>query len=215
MDFENARITKADITYNGEIELRLETGCGGVTVYFKLYKLPKILEELRVESFSELEGKYLQITPTDVGEEVEGIRNIFRECEDTLWIKTDNNHYTEELINGVYWDKEKFEKEHPEGLEEYINNHIKREYLKQNEIIDDEEESLFDSLKLIKYSLNKVEEEINELKKDYKTLNIKQENIEEYIEECLKHKNNDFHTTTFKYPYDWDKEMNYDWWRVK
>ena len=79
---ENALITKADLCFgeicgtNGRqfsLKLQLKTTYGGVGVTFNPMKLPQLLEQLGLEKFSELEGTYVQIMDTALGEECKGI----------------------------------------------------------------------------------------------------------------------------------------------
>lgn len=98
---ENALIKYADMYFtdvsgvNGQnfvLELDLRTVYGGVSVFFNPVRLPQLLRHLMLERFSELEGTYVQITATNFGEEVDGIRSILAKDDDE-WFETENNIY--------------------------------------------------------------------------------------------------------------------------
>lgn len=98
---ENALIQKADMVFddisgrngrNFRLSLQLKTTYGGVNVSFNPMRLPQLLEQLELERFSELEGKYIQIPKTDFGETVKGIKSIMAK-KDEEWFKTENDIY--------------------------------------------------------------------------------------------------------------------------
>lgn len=98
---ENALITKADLLFddiggrngrNFKLTLALETIDGGVTVNFNPMRLPQLLEQLGLEKFSALEGTYVQIPKTRIGEQVKGIKSIMAKNNEK-WFKTENHIY--------------------------------------------------------------------------------------------------------------------------
>ena len=98
---ENAMIDKAELLFgdksgaNGrqfQLTLFLKTTYGGVGVSFNPLRLPQLLEQLGLEKFSELEGTYIQIMDTDLGEECKGIRSIMAK-DNEEWFKTENGIY--------------------------------------------------------------------------------------------------------------------------
>ena len=98
---ENALIKKADMFFtdacgqNGRnfvCELSLELVYGGVNVRFNPLRVPQLLEQLGLECFSELEGTYIQVNNTNVGEEVRGIKSIMAKNGEK-WFKTENSIY--------------------------------------------------------------------------------------------------------------------------
>lgn len=100
--FENAKIAEANLKFtdnggkNGQnfvLELRLDTTNGGCYVTFNPLRLPQLLEELKLNSFNDLIGTPVQITPTDFGEECEGIRYFLSDTNDSRWFATENHTY--------------------------------------------------------------------------------------------------------------------------
>ena len=98
---ENALIKKADMFFtdacgkNGRnfvCELSLELAYGDVNVKFNPLRVPQLLEQLGLECFSELEGTYIQVSDTDIGEEVKGIKSIMAK-DSEKWFKTENSIY--------------------------------------------------------------------------------------------------------------------------
>ena len=98
---ENALIEKADMVFgdvggrNGrqfKLTLSLKLRYGGVNVSFNPLRLPQLLEQLGLECFSELEGTYIQIMDTDVGETCKGIKSIMAK-DNEEWFKTENDIY--------------------------------------------------------------------------------------------------------------------------
>ena len=110
---ENAIITNADMVFddiggrNGQqfrLELSLKTSYGGVNVSFNPLRLPKLLKQLNLEKFSELQGTYVQIMDTPLGAECKGIKSILaKDNED--WFKTENNIYFGSNFMEI-WEKE-------------------------------------------------------------------------------------------------------------
>ena len=98
---ENALITNADLLFddiggssgrNFRLTLELKTIYGGVNVSFNPLRLPQLLEQLGLERFNELEGTYIQIPKTRIGEQVTGIKSIMAK-NDEKWFKTENHIY--------------------------------------------------------------------------------------------------------------------------
>lgn len=98
---ENALIEKADMVFedisgtNGrqfELRLFLKLAFGGICVSFNPLRLPKLLEQLGLEKFSELEGTYVQIMDIPFGGECKGIKSIMAK-RDEEWFKTENSIY--------------------------------------------------------------------------------------------------------------------------
>ena len=113
---ENAMIEKADLKFDNNISgqngqqfqltLQLKTAYGGVNVYFNPLRLPQLLKQLGLEKFSELQGTYIQITDTDFGAEVKGIRSIIaRDNEE--WFETENGIYFGSNFMDM-WERELF-----------------------------------------------------------------------------------------------------------
>lgn len=75
-----------------QLTLFLKTTYGGVGVTFNPMRLPQLLEQLGLEKFSELEGTYIQIPITWIGEQVTGIKSIMAK-DDEEWFKTENDIY--------------------------------------------------------------------------------------------------------------------------
>lgn len=98
---ENALITNADLMFgeisgiNGRqfrLKLDLDMKYGGVSVSFNPLRLPQLLQQLGLKKFSDLEGTYVQIPETKLGEEVMGIKSILAK-DDEDWFKTENHIY--------------------------------------------------------------------------------------------------------------------------
>lgn len=98
---ENAMIEKADLRFddisgqNGQqfkLTLTLKTTYGGVNVSFNPLRLPQLLKQLGLERFSELEGTYVQIMDTELGEECKGIKSIMARYDED-WFLTENYIY--------------------------------------------------------------------------------------------------------------------------
>ena len=98
---ENAKITKAELYFtdqggrNGRnfvLELNLITSVGGLSVKFNPMRLPQLLEQLDLKKFSELEGTYIQIPDTPLGQEATGIKSILAK-DSEKWFKTENSIY--------------------------------------------------------------------------------------------------------------------------
>ena len=98
---ENALIEKADMEFdefggrNGRqfvLTLSLKLCYGGVTVSFNPLRLPQLLEQLGLTRFSELEGTYIQIMDTNIGEKCKGIKSIMAKDSEE-WFKTENDIY--------------------------------------------------------------------------------------------------------------------------
>ena len=98
---ENALIQKADMVFddiggtngrNFRLTLQLKTSYGGVNVSFNPMRLPQLLEQLKLEKFSELKGTYVQIPQTPFGEECKGIKSILAK-NDEKWFETENGIY--------------------------------------------------------------------------------------------------------------------------
>lgn len=113
MEIKNAVIKKADLVFedvngkNGQqfslILYLLIDDKSGVNVWFNPLKLPQLLEKLKLEKFSELEGTYIQIKGGGFGEEVEGIKPILSNSNEK-WFESDNGiYFGSEFIK--MWDK--------------------------------------------------------------------------------------------------------------
>ena len=98
---ENALITSADLKFtdisgqqgqNFVLHLMLRTATGDVGIDFNPTKLPQLLKFLKLKSFKELEGTYVQVNDTSYGSKVNGILPILAEYEDD-WFLTDNDIY--------------------------------------------------------------------------------------------------------------------------
>ena len=97
---ENALINKAEMKFqdgdrlsdNFILVLYLSTVGGGVSVTFNPTKLPQLLRQLHLTNFNELEGTYVQIPLTRIGQECEGIRYIMAE-EGEEWFKSENHTF--------------------------------------------------------------------------------------------------------------------------
>ena len=98
---ENACIKKADLYFtesggrsgrNFVLELSLETATGGVSIRFNPMRLPQLLQHLGLEKFSELEGTYIQIPKTYIGDTVDGIKSILAKPSED-WFRTENEIY--------------------------------------------------------------------------------------------------------------------------
>ena len=72
--------------------LPLATAGGGVSVTFNPTKLPQLLRQLHLTNFNELEGTYVQIPLTKIGQECEGIRYIMAK-EGEEWFKSENHTF--------------------------------------------------------------------------------------------------------------------------
>ncbi len=110
---ENALIINADFVFddiggqNGQqfrLELKLKTTYGGVNVSFNPLRLPQLLQQLELTKFSELQGTYIQITNTNFGEEVKGIKSIMAKNSEE-WFETENNIYFGSNFIDM-WEKE-------------------------------------------------------------------------------------------------------------
>lgn len=111
---ENALIQKADIVFddiygkngrNFKLILQLKTTYGGINVSFNPMRLPQLLEHLRLERFSELEGTYIQIPKTNLGETVKGIKSIMAKGSEE-WFETENDIYFGSKFFDGYGDVE-------------------------------------------------------------------------------------------------------------
>ena len=95
---ENALINKAEMKFqdgdrlsdNFILVLYLSTVGGGVSVTFNPTKLPQLLRHLHLTNFNELEGTYVQIPLTRIGQECEGIRYIMAGKREE-WFKSENH----------------------------------------------------------------------------------------------------------------------------
>ena len=97
---KNALITSAEMKFqdsdrladNFILVLHLETADGGVSITFNPTKLPQLLRQLHLTNFNELEGTYVQIPLTKIGQECEGIRYIMAQ-EGEEWFKSENHTF--------------------------------------------------------------------------------------------------------------------------